>query len=412
MAYKLNFREVVYALSEALDLVGIDDIYHGKRVAFMAAECAIAAGYDDEFVNELIYIGMLHDCGVSTTDMHKNLVTKLEWKDEQYHCDRGQMLMKKTALFKTYADTIYYHHTHWQDLRDLPVDEKVKLQANLIYLVDRVDALRAQIQLPLNEMKEEIYRIVFEHKDTFFSENLIESFIHASERASIWLFLEDDALEEYLHEWTAKGSVTEVSYDQLREIAIMFADIVDTKSPFTAQHSFGVASLSLYFGKKLDLDEHRLEILELSALLHDLGKLRIDDAILNKPGQLNMDEKLAMNRHGFDSDMILRKIKGFKEIAYLASLHHETLDGEGYPYRLKGEDIPLEARIIAVSDIFQALIQSRPYREAMSAENAYNILSEMADEGKLDRDLIALMRENLSEVYRRASVPERSLMSL
>ncbi|OQX59976.1 MAG: hypothetical protein B5M52_01790 [Helicobacteraceae bacterium 4484_230] len=404
MIYKLNFREVVYALSEALDLVGIDDIYHGKRVAFMAAECAFAAGYDEEFIDELIYLGMLHDCGVSTTDMHRNLVTRLEWKDESIHCERGYMLLHKTKLFEKYADVIYYHHTHWEELKNIHIDEKTKIQANLIYLVDRVDALRAQIDLPPEQMKDEIYRIILEHEGTFFSSELIKSFLQASKKASFWFFLEDDALEEYLYEWKDMGSVNEYTYDELREIAVMFADIVDTKSPFTAQHSFGVASLSLYLGKKAGLDRRSLETLELAALLHDLGKLRIDDEVLNKPGKLNVDERLSLNRHGFDSDLILRKIKGFKKIARLASLHHETLDGEGYPYRLKSDDIPLEARIIAVSDIFQALIQNRPYREAMSAVEAFEILSGMADNGKLDKEVIGLMQENLEEVYDRAVV--------
>jgi HD-GYP domain-containing protein (c-di-GMP phosphodiesterase class II) len=253
-------------------------------------------------------------------------------------------------------------------------------------------------------MKDEIYRIVLEHKDTLFSAERIERFLQASRKASFWFFLEDDALEEYLYEWKDMGGVYGYTYEELREIAVMFADIVDTKSPFTAQHSFGVASLSLYLGRKAGLDKSSLETLELAALLHDLGKLRIDDEVLNKPGKLNVDERLLLNRHGFDSDLILRKIKGFRKIAHLASLHHETLDGEGYPYRLKSADIPLEARIIAVSDIFQALIQNRPYREAMSAEKAFEILSDMAESGKLDKKIIGLMRENLEEVYNKAVV--------
>jgi len=403
MAYELNFREVTYALSEALDLVGIDDVYHGKRVAFMAAECAHTAGYDDEMINDLIYIGMLHDCGVSSTDTHKHLVTELEWKNEQLHCARGFELLEKTALFRPYAEPVYYHHTHWEDLKNLPIDEPSKLKANLIYLVDRVDALRAQLQLPLDEQEKEIYRIISAHKEKLFAPELVELFLQSSERASFWFYLDNVALEEYLHEWVDKGKVETVSYDELKDIAIMFADIVDTKSPFTAEHSFGVASLALFLGGLLALDHETLERLELASLLHDLGKLRIDDAILNKPGPLTSSEKLSLDRHGFDSDMILRKIRGLREVAYLASLHHETLDGKGYPYRISGSDIPMEARIIGVADIFQALIQNRPYRKPMSPNEALSVLQNMQQEGKLDERMVKLVEENLAEAYARAT---------
>jgi len=404
MNYRVNFREVTYALSEALDLVGIDDLYHGKRVAFMAAQCGLEAQYDEDMISELIYIGMLHDCGVSSTNTHMHLVTELEWKDEQIHSQRGYQLLNKTSLFSPYAQPVLYHHTHWEDLKNLPIDESIKLKANLIYLVDRVDALRAQMTSePENRMREEIYRIISEHRETMFAPQLCELFFQASSRSSFWFYLDNDALEEYLHEWVIKGESEKISFAKLKEIALMFADIVDAKSPFTAEHSFGVASLSLFFAQLLELEQKDVEKIELAALLHDLGKLRVDDNILNKNGPLTISEKLILNRHGFDSEIILRKINGFKEIAYLASLHHETLDGKGYPYCLKEKDIPMAARIIMVADIFQALIQDRPYREALSAQKAFEIISEMANEGKVDTLIVSLLQENLEKAYISAS---------
>lgn len=162
MNYELNFREVAYALCEALDLVGIDDIRHGKRVALMAAECAKEGGYGQPCIDELICIGMLHDCGVSTTDMHKNLVTQLEWKDEHLHCVRGAALVEKVQLLRQYVKQIYHHHTHWNELEPLAMDDKVKRQANLIYLVDRVDALRTQIEGADLEKREKIEADIFQ----------------------------------------------------------------------------------------------------------------------------------------------------------------------------------------------------------------------------------------------------------
>ena len=123
-----------------------------------------------------------------------------------------------------------------------------------------------------------------------------------------------------------------------------------------------MSRLARYLAECFELPKEKCELVEISALLHDLGKLKVADAILNKPAPLNANERLKMNRHGFDSYIILNHIRGFKEISYLASLHHEALDGSGYPYGLEGKDIPFEARILAVADIFQALVQNRPYR--------------------------------------------------
>jgi HD-GYP domain-containing protein (c-di-GMP phosphodiesterase class II) len=113
MDYQLNFREVTYALSEALDYVGIDDTMHGKRVAYMSAEIAKYLGWNSSKINDIIMTGMLHDCGVSSTDVHHHLVTELDWDNAQIHCIRGEMLLQKVSMYCDYAPAIFYHHTHW-----------------------------------------------------------------------------------------------------------------------------------------------------------------------------------------------------------------------------------------------------------------------------------------------------------
>jgi HD-GYP domain-containing protein (c-di-GMP phosphodiesterase class II) len=113
-----------------------------------------------------------------------------------------------------------------------------------------------------------------------------------------------------------------------------------------------------------------------------------------------------MNRHGFDSSVILRKIKGFQEIAKIASMHHETLDAQGYPYHLMADKIPIEARILAVADIFQALVQDRPYRVGLHAQEALEILNTMRSL-KLDDAVVELVQQNLNTCYARAMYAEK-----
>ena len=403
MTYGLNIREVTYALSGALDYVGIDDTLHGKRVAFMAAQVARELSYQPEVIDEIIYIGMLHDCGVSSTDVHTHLVTELDWNNSQVHCIAGEMLLKSADVYCKYAPYIRYHHTHWQDL-SLELNENIKIIANLIYLVDRVDALRAQTQSSGVQSIFSIQETIQKYSGSMFSPKLVKAFLAASSRDSFWFYLESEALSEYFLEWIKKGFDEEFSYETVKGIALMFAAVVDAKSEFTSQHSLGVSVLARYLAELFDLSQEECEKVELAGLLHDLGKLKVEDAILDKPTKLNADERLKMNRHGFDSYIILRHIEGFKDIARLASLHHETLDAKGYPYNLSAKDIPLEGRIISVSDIFQALIQDRPYRHGLSADEALRIINTMCEEGKLDSRVVQKLKENLHKCYELAFV--------
>ena len=398
MNYLLNMREVSYALSEALDYVGIDDTMHGKRVAFMAAEVAKKLAWPEERIDEIIMTGMLHDCGVSSTDVHSHLVNELDWDNSQVHCVRGGSLLEKVSIYKRYVPAVRYHHTHWNELPD-SLDPSVQENANLIYLVDRVDALRVQIGDANMQERDEIGKIVAKYAGSMFSPGLVDTYLECAQTDSFWFYMEAEPLNGYFDEWIEKGGSEEVSFECLKNIATMFADVVDAKSTFTAEHSYSVASVAKCLSRLMGLSQKQEETIVLAALLHDLGKLRVADAILYKPGPLNEEERHAMNRHGFDSQMILRKISGMKEISRIASLHHEHLDASGYPYHLRSEQIPIEVRVLTVADIFQALIQDRPYRSGLSAQEALEILEKMGSEGKIDSEVVACVAANLQECY-------------
>ena len=239
-----------------------------------------------------------------------------------------------------------------------------------------------------------------------FSPELVDAFLKVSGADSFWYFFDSESLLAYFDEWMENGKTESFSYEFVKSIAVMFADIVDAKSIFTAKHTYGVASLSKYLAILHGLTELQQNTTELAGFFHDLGKLRVADSILNKEGALNAEEGTQMRRHGFDSNVILRKIKGFQDIARIASMHHETLDYKGYPYNLGAEQIPIEARILAVADIFQALVQDRPYRNKLSAIEALDIVESMRDQFKLDASVVDILSHNLQECYLRATCEE------
>lgn len=194
----------------------------------------------------------------------------------------------------------------------------------------------------------------------------------------------------------------QASIDELRQIAGIFAQIVDAKSPFTAEHSTGVAGVTRFLAERLSVSPENIEKLELAGLLHDLGKLRVPDEILDKPGKLDPDERLVINAHSFETYQLLRNLPGFEEIALWAACHHEEPGGSGYPFRLKGEELSLEARILRVADIFQAMVQHRPYRPGLSADELRAFFSRLVAEGRADGRIVAVLMTSLDQAIQAA----------
>jgi HD-GYP domain-containing protein (c-di-GMP phosphodiesterase class II) len=158
----------------------------------------------------------------------------------------------------------------------------------------------------------------------------------------------------------------------------MLAGAVDEKDPYTRGHSDRVTRYSLLIAKQMGLPETFLEILRISAQLHDVGKIGIEDHILKKPGALTAEEFEVMKTHTTKGANILRPVTQLAEMLPGIELHHEALDGRGYPYGLQGDQIPLLARVIAVADTFDALTTNRPYQKEHTLEQALQIIKNLA----------------------------------
>jgi HD-GYP domain-containing protein (c-di-GMP phosphodiesterase class II) len=179
----------------------------------------------------------------------------------------------------------------------------------------------------------------------------------------------------------------------------MLAGAVDEKDPYTRGHSDRVTRYSLMIGKELNLPSPFMETLQISAQLHDVGKIGIEDRILKKPGALNAEEFEVMKTHTTKGANLLRPVTQLAEMLPGIELHHEALDGRGYPYGLKGDQIPLLARVIAVADTFDAVTTNRPYQHAYPPEEALKIIRDLAGK-RLDPEAVAA----LVAVYARGEI--------
>ncbi|WP_228729874.1 HD-GYP domain-containing protein [Shewanella avicenniae] len=396
----IDLRQMILAIETAVSLVGINDTNHGKRVGYIAIQIGRELGLSDSDLQYVFDLGLLHDCGVSSEQTHKNLVNHFDWQDAHIHCDIGYHLLQGFAPLAKFAVPILYHHTPWPQLQHQSLSDYDKRMANLIFLADRIDVFAAtHYHRDILLVKHKIYKMIAAYTEEYFDPELVAAFEQVAQCESFWISLEDRHITRYSWNMGLLGSQQLLALSQIKQLSLIISYIVDQKSPFTAQHSVKVAELAKFLARQYGLSAAQCEKIEIAALLHDVGKLHIPDHILDKPGPLNRIERSVMNRHSYETYEILRQIDGLQEIARWAAYHHESVNSAGYPFHPSEQDFSIEARIIAVADVFQALVQDRPYRIGMAPDEVLNIITAYVEQGKLDSGLVALVQQQLDECY-------------
>lgn len=229
---------------------------------------------------------------------------------------------------------------------------------------------------------------------TTFDPAIVEALKKAAEAPDFWDGLEAADLRGAVIGLEPAEKVLILTEDKLDTVAEIFAQIIDNKSMYTEGHSKRVAEYAEATGKLDGMDMPVLRQLRRAALLHDIGKLSVSNAILDKPARLNEAETVIIQKHAVLSEEILGRIVIFKDLAVVAGAHHERLDGLGYPNGKKVDAIPLDARIITVADIYDGVTTARPHRDRMGNAKAFGLLNGMRD-GAVEGKYVDLLRKNV-----------------
>jgi HD-GYP domain-containing protein (c-di-GMP phosphodiesterase class II) len=200
-------------------------------------------------------------------------------------------------------------------------------------------------------------------------------------------------IEEYVEK--LKGAAEE-NHELFLGSIRMLAAAIDEKDPYTRGHSGRVAKYSLILGDGMGLNSEDLERLRISALLHDVGKIGVDDRVLKKPGKLTDEEFEIMKQHPVKGANIMRPVGQLKDVLPGIELHHERMDGAGYPYGLQGDQIPMMARIIAVADTLDAITTNRPYQSAMDIDYALERIRSLAV-SKFDPQVVGVLESAIRD---------------
>ena len=305
-------------------------------------------------------------------------------------CERGADIASMLGLSLDTADAIRALDEHW-DGRGQPYAKKggeIPLLARILNLAQTVEVFFTTYGV------QTAYDIAAARRGTWFDPIVVDALFAVPVGARFWQTLGQDRDLESLSAFEPDGTDVVAGDDELDRCAFAFAGVIDAKSPWTYQHSNGVAETAVAMSRRLGFSASEQRDLRRAGLLHDLGKLGVSNLILDKPGKLTDDEFTVMRRHPQHTSEILSRVSCFSPIAEAAASHHERLDGRGYHRALPGHRLTLATRILAVADICDALRSSRPYREGLPTERILDIIGRETGSG-LDPECVGSLRSVL-----------------
>jgi HD-GYP domain-containing protein (c-di-GMP phosphodiesterase class II) len=416
-----RLSEVTGALSHALDLTEGQPVGHSQRSCMIALELAARLHLDPTARQDLYYAMLLKDAGCSTTAARiceifgaDDIVAKsekatidvsrpsdlLKWISRasaaeggplvrasrmmrtlrdlahegrgmaETRCERGAGIVHQLGFSAAAAETVKTLGERW-DGRGMPN----RLKGDQIPLLSRIASVAQAAEVFASaEGPQAALDVVAERRGRWFDPEVADAFLSIGPDDSLWGRLAADSVAELLVLLEPSESQSLVDEDGLDRVAEAFADVIDAKSPFTARHSRDVARYAVAIGEAMGFSAPKCRVLRRAALLHDIGKLGISNAILDKPGKLTDDEFAEVRRHPFHSEQILGQVTAFADIAPIAAAHHERLDGRGYHRGVGADQLTPAMRALTCADVFDALTAERPYRGPMDASEALAIM--------------------------------------
>ncbi len=391
---------LVKALSMALELSINGMSRHHWQTAMICKKIADQILMSTTEQRTLVFAALLHDIGAASSWDERQKIKQTDMFEKRSlgaHAEAGYLLLKDSPQLGYIAESIRYHHDYWCGGNKSGLQgEQIPIVSRIIHLADRVQILIHHNQ-SIFAQREKILDSIDRSSGIVFDPFLVEAVHEITKAESFWLDLVNASYyENFFKTLDVYGSVRYSSDDAI-QIANIFAKIIDRISKFTAHHSRSVTKTAVFLAKLEGFSEDDAKSMEIAGLLHDLGKLAVPNAILEKPGKLTADEVVIVRQHTYYTYRILEQIDHFEIIAQWAAYHHETLDGQGYPFRIGGKDLSLGSRILAVADIFVALTESRPYRESLPKQKVQDIMTNMVKQNKIDGNVLKTLFDHYDD---------------
>jgi len=415
-SHEIALSELIAALSRALDVAEGEPPGHASRSCLIGMRLADEIALDAGARSDLFYALLLKDAGCSANAAHmaalfraddqvaKHTSKLVNWarpldalvwslrtvapggsmseradrllaiRSEgevtralmEARCHRGAEIALKLGFSPATAEAIRTLDEHWDghgQPRGLLATE-IPFAGRVLCLAQTVEVFHTARGLGA------AYRVARRRSGDWFDPTLVEALRSFRSDREFWASLTEpdvSAVEPPDRRLTADET-------RLDQIVDGFAGVIDAKSPWTHEHSHRVCATAIGIGSLLGFDEPTLRELRRAALLHDLGKLSISNRTLDKSGALTEAERATFTDHPRLAEQILGRVASLQTLALVVSAHHERLDGSGYPRGLAGEELTMPMRVLAVADVYDALISDRPYRAAYAADAALDVM--------------------------------------
>jgi HD-GYP domain-containing protein (c-di-GMP phosphodiesterase class II) len=415
---QLRLSDVLAALTAALDLTEGHVPGHSARSCFLAMHIAEELRLPAEQQSELFYSALLKDVGCSSNaarvceiygaddillkhdyelldstnllvcakyviehtgpnDPWARRLVRLvrlaihgrDWQRqvETTRCERGASIVRKLGFGEPVAAAVYHVGEAW-DGKGQPDG----LKGEDVPLYSRIVAVAQTVDIFAKAGAGSALSILRARSGHALDPQMVDTFCRVAdrERSGLWQHLTIEDRASLIGAREPKGFEIEADDDRLDSVTAAFAEVIDAKSPFTGRHSYNVALVAEAMALGLKLSPTECQAIRRASLVHDLGKLGVSNLILDKRGELSEAEWRVMRRHPEATLEIVSRVPALQDVAELASRHHERLDGRGYFRGLRGEQLSLSARLIAVADVWEALTAERPYRKALQPDEA------------------------------------------
>lgn len=389
----VNMLDLVFCLTSTGDLISPVIANHHKRVGYLAYRLARQLGMSQAEQKEIFLAGLMHDIGAFSIKERLEL-TESEPEHVHAHAFIGADILKNFPPLEHASEMVRYHHVPWADgagtfFRGEPVPDA----SHLLHLADRTAVLLIPNRDVLGQIPGVCARIRA-GSGTLFHPKMVEALLSISNHEYIWLDVIYDNLLAVMPP-SLRSQDVELTLDEMVQLTEIFAHVIDFRSPFTARHSVGVAEVATRLAELMGFSPNECKMMLCAGHLHDLGKLAVPEEILEKADKLNPEEFNQMRSHTYYTYRTLQMIRGFETINLWASLHHERLNGKGYPFHLTRESIPLGSRVMSVADVFTAITEDRPYRKGMSQEAVLRVIDGMVENDSLCPRVVQVLKENL-----------------
>lgn len=386
-----NTHDLASALGAAMNLINPEVESHHERVAYLSYLMACELHMDEEMHLVTVAAALMHDVGALFSEEQTDSLDFELRADELSQI--GADMMGGLPFFDKVADVVRHCQRPWLVSADYPqLKVPMPLASSVVHLADAA-AICLKADVPALNQREEIVELIAEGTGTTFHPQVVEAFREVARRDYVWM-----DLLYHPHRLMDMIPSRPLSLAKAVDLTRVMSRFIDYRSAFTAMHSAGVSASAVRLAELIGMGEDECAMMRIAGNLHDLGKIRTPRAILEKPGCLTDEEFNVIKEHAYFTYKILSQIEGFERICDWAALHHEKLNGTGYPFRLEARQLSLGSRIMAVADIFSAITEERPYRAGMPREKAISVMQDNVASGAVSARVVEVLLDHYDDV--------------